>query len=255
MTDSELNEDLLPAASSGLDADNPMAFWMDEDMTARAWKVAQRIASSQLVPANYRNRPEDCLIALEMSLRLRESPIVILQNLNIINGKPSLGAAFSIDKLNKSGLIEDPLIFEEEGEGDDLTVTAVCTRVQDGAVIRVEASMKMAILEGWTKNAKYKSMPVHMLSFRAGSLLIRRHFPSVNFGLPIMDDASGPPSGNRGSGPYRKRGGARPSAAAESLRRTPEVAAEAEVVEEPKPEPEPEPRGVPADEGSMPPIF
>jgi hypothetical protein len=242
MTDST-PDDKLPAISQ-FEADDPIAFWMDEDVTARAWKVATRISNSQLVPEAYRGKPEDCLLALEMATRLRESPVAILQNLYIVKGKPMMNASFSIDRLNKSGLIEAPMRFVTEGKGDDLVVTAVCVRAQDGEEISVSASMAMAKHEGWSNpdkygKSKYISMPEHMLSFRAGALLIRRHFPSVVFGLPISGgDPVVSPGG--GSGNFRKRSTTRPSAAAAGLRpRTDEAeeAEDAEVIDDDSPTP------------------
>jgi hypothetical protein len=46
----------------------------------------------------------------------------------------------------------------------------------------------MAKAEGWTRNAKYQTMPEHMLRWRSATMLIRLFAPEVMLGIPAADE-------------------------------------------------------------------
>jgi len=46
--------------------------------------------------------------------------------------------------------------------------------------------MEMAKKEGWTKNAKYQSIPEQMLRYRSAAFLIRLYCPEVMIGVPAQ---------------------------------------------------------------------
>jgi hypothetical protein len=48
--------------------------------------------------------------------------------------------------------------------------------------------MREAIAEGWTKNAKYRTLPELMLRYRAATLLIRTHVPEVLNGMHMVEE-------------------------------------------------------------------
>ena len=58
-----------------------------------SWELAQRIAKafalSNLVPATYQGNLPNCLIALEMANRMGASPLMVMQNLYIVHGRPA----------------------------------------------------------------------------------------------------------------------------------------------------------------------
>ena len=50
----------------------------------------------KLVPTQYQGQDglPNCLVALEMSKRMKLSPLIVMQNLNVIHGKPTWAAQF-----------------------------------------------------------------------------------------------------------------------------------------------------------------
>ena len=89
---------------------------------------------------------------------------------------------------HKSGIFEGRIDFEHSGNSwEELRVFATAKRKADFKVVKADASIKMALAEGWTKNPKYKSMPIQMLSYRAALFLIRRYAPEVLLGIPVID--------------------------------------------------------------------
>ena len=74
---------------------------------AEAWALRQRkakaLADSDLVPKEYRGNLPNVLIAIDMADRLNASPLMVMQNLVIVHGKPTWSATFMIATVNQSG--------------------------------------------------------------------------------------------------------------------------------------------------------
>ena len=85
-----------------------------------AQRIAKMLCSSDLVPASYKGNMSNTLVALEMAHRLKDSPLMVMQNMNVIHGKPSWGSSYIIAKINGSGRFS-PLKFRLSGEGDQRT--------------------------------------------------------------------------------------------------------------------------------------
>ena len=58
-----------------------------------AMEYAQIIANSTMVPKNYQGKPGDILVAVQMGAELGLKPIQALQNIAVINGRPSVYGA------------------------------------------------------------------------------------------------------------------------------------------------------------------
>ena len=65
-----------------------------------AWRVAQMFAQSDMTPKDFRNKPGDCLIAMNYAHRTNSDPFMVLQNLYIVHGKPGIEAKLAIALLN-----------------------------------------------------------------------------------------------------------------------------------------------------------
>jgi hypothetical protein len=113
-------------------------------------------------------------------------------------------------------------MWKSAGQGVDLAVTASAALADSGEVVSVAVSMAMAKADGWTKNAKYTTMPEHMLRWRSAAMLIRLYVPEVMLGIqsaeevedatqsaprdntpPRHVESSASPAGPRPSGPPR----------------------------------------------------
>ena len=55
----------------------------------KLFDIGKMFASSQLVPQNYQNKPMDCAIAVDMANRIGVSPMMVMQNLYVVKGKPT----------------------------------------------------------------------------------------------------------------------------------------------------------------------
>lgn len=175
----------LPALSG--DYSDPSRMLFDPVSFEQAQRVAKLFAASSLVPAHIRN-VSDCLIALHMAMRLREDPLSVLQNIYVVSGRPGWSASYMIARANRSGIFRGPIRWRSEGSDKTLKVTAVARLAEVDEDVEVTVSMEMAEAEGWTKNAKYKSMPEHMLRWRSATMLIRLYAPDVMLGMETADE-------------------------------------------------------------------
>lgn len=152
------------------------------------WRVAKVFAGSQLIPAHLRNKVEDVMIALHVAERLKDDPLTVLQSIYLVSGKAGWAGSYMVARINQSGLIKGRITWTETGEGKDLAVTARAVLAETGEEVTATATMQMAIGEGWIKNAKYQTMPAHMLRWRSVSMLQRLYFPEVMLGMPTAEE-------------------------------------------------------------------
>jgi hypothetical protein len=155
-----------------------------------AQRIAKMLSSSDLVPQSYKGNVANTLVALEMAHRLGDSPLMVMQNMNVIHGKPSWGSSYIIAKLNSCGRF-NPIKFRAFGEGDGLTVIAWTNDVRTNELLEgPPISIAMAKKEGWyTKNgSKWPTMPDLMLRYRAAAFFGRLYAPELMMGMHTSEE-------------------------------------------------------------------
>ena len=170
---------------------NPLAAFTDPEVRGYLMEVAESLATATIIPANFQRKPADCFLALHIAARMGADPIVVMQNLYVIQGKPGWNASFAIAQANASGVFSDRITYQEHGKGDDLRVRASATLASTGEVVHsITVSMVMAKAEGWAKNKKYQTMPELMLRYRAATFLIRQFCPEVLLGMSTAEEVA-----------------------------------------------------------------
>lgn len=158
------------------------------EMMDKAYRFAEIIAKSDIIPSHYRGKPANTFIAVQTAYRMNLDPMLVMQNTYVINGKLGMNTTFAIALANQSGIFKAPFKYNIEGVGDNLKVTATAVLAKNGEEISTSVSMKTAIAENWVKNAKYKTMPEHMLTYRAATFLIRVYCPEVINGMHMVEE-------------------------------------------------------------------
>lgn len=158
------------------------------DMSNHLFKVAGVLARSTLLPKHFQSQPENVFVGLQMAARMKIDAMMLLQNMQVINGKPGLSAVMQIALANKYGPFSCPILFKENLAGPNPSATAYATHKASGETVSFTVDMKMAEAEGWTRNPKYKSMPGVMLAYRAACFLIRRYCPEVTMGMQSSEE-------------------------------------------------------------------
>ena len=163
-----------------------------------AQRIAKMLVNSDLVPASYRNNLPNAMVALEMAGRVGASPLMVMQNLHVISGRPSWSSSFVIAALNSCGRFE-PLRFRVE-KGEKKTVGGTTftdlrcvawTKDRDGNLLEgPEVSIEMAVAEGWygKTGSKWKTMPELMIRYRSAKFFGNLYAPDVLMGMQTQDE-------------------------------------------------------------------
>lgn len=168
---------------------------------AQAFSDAQRIArglsASSLVPAAYRGTEgmPNVLIALELANRIGASPLMVMQNLHVVQGRPGWSSSFLIATVNASGKFT-PLRFEKTGD-DPKDKKFRCRAYAEDKAAGVKCigswiDWPMIEAEGWlSKNgSKWKTMPEQMFMYRAAAFWARAFAPELSLGMQTTDELS-----------------------------------------------------------------
>lgn len=167
-----------------------MPVFADKAVFEHSQRVAKMMTTSSLVPKEYQNNIPNIMIALEMANRIGVSPLMVMQNLNIIQGRPSWSSQFIISALNSCKRFS-PLRFKMDGEGDEYGCTAWAKDGSGEILEGPKVTWKMATAEGWTTKggSKWKTMPELMFRYRAAAFFGRLYAPDVLMGMGTADEA------------------------------------------------------------------
>lgn len=157
-------------------------------------RQAKMFSSSSLVPKEFQGNLANCAIGIDIAKRLGASPFMVLQNIDIIHGRPSFRATFLIAMVNAAGRFE-PLQFKMEGdEGKPNRSCVAWTKSKaDGATLEgPKITLEMAKAEGWsTKNgSKWITMPELMLRYRAAAFFARLYAPDITLGMMTAEEVA-----------------------------------------------------------------
>lgn len=164
--------------------------------TAAGFDLLQRqaklFAASKIVPQTYQNNLADCAIALDLAYRIGASPLLAMQNLYVVHGRPAWSAQFLIATVNKSGKFS-ALRYEFEGKPgtDDWGCRAVATELASEKELKGSLiTIGLAKREGWySKNgSKWQTMPELMLQYRAASWFVRAYCPEIAMGIHTKEE-------------------------------------------------------------------
>lgn len=167
---------------------------------SEAQEFSKMVANSAFAPKEYRGKPEDCLMAMMTGNEVGLGAMASLQNIAVINGRPSIWGDAALALVKKS---DDFEWIKEWLDGD----TAYCQikRKGEDAVTR-SFSWEDAKRAGLTeKSGPWKTYPKRMLQMRARSWAVRDVFPHVLKGFSIAEEASDVPSEPRNVTPEKQQ--------------------------------------------------
>lgn len=155
-----------------------------------AQRMAQALASSTIVPKDYQGNIGNCIIALEMANRLNTSPMMVMQNLYVVNGRPAWSSQYIVAMINASRKYKTELQYELTGTGTEMACYAFAEDHNGHIVKGPVITMAMAKAEGWIdKNgSKWKTMPEVMIRYRAASFFGRLNCPDMIMGIYSTDE-------------------------------------------------------------------
>ena len=192
-------------------------------------RVCKMFASSELVPDMYKASDKNpiekaisnCMIAIEIAQRIGASPLMVMQNMVPIYGKPSWSSKFLVATVNTCGRF-NPLQYRFTEKGmlgmvdytdyvwDNTTrskkpvvkhfdgkkimdiecVAYTTAKGSDQVLESSPVSLRLAIQEGWyTKNgSKWQTMAKQMLMYRAASFWTSAYAPELSMGMRTVEE-------------------------------------------------------------------
>ncbi|MCP4782798.1 MAG: hypothetical protein GY903_00990 [Fuerstiella sp.] len=132
---------------------------------------------------------------MNMASRMGADPIMVMQNLYMVHGRPGWSSQFLVACFNQTGRFE-PIRYEFSGtEGkDDWGCTAVSKDLAAGGdeLRGPKITIKIAKAEGWygKNGSKWQTMPELMLRYRSAAWLVRTIAPELAMGLQTAEENS-----------------------------------------------------------------
>ena len=171
-------------------------------------RCARLLSSSPLVPTTFQGEKglPSCVIALNLASRLQADPLMVMQNLYVVQGRPSWSSKFLIATFNQCGRFT-AIRYQMEGEPgtDSYGCRAWATERATGEkLVGPLVTLGIAKKEGWfgKNGSKWQSMPDQMLRYRSAAWFINTIAPELSMGLPTSDEVQDftdadvvPPSG------------------------------------------------------------
>jgi hypothetical protein len=153
------------------------------------YDIGKMFASSTLVPQAYQQKPMDCTIAVDMANRMNVSPMMVMQNLYVVRGKPSWSGQACTALIEGSGKFKNLRhVYTGEKGTDTWGCYVEAIRIENGEVVRgAEVTIAMAKAEDWVNKtgSKWKTMPELMLAYRASAFFARVHIPNALMGVSV----------------------------------------------------------------------
>lgn len=148
-----------------------------------AIKFAETLSRSDIVPKDFKGNAGNILVAIQWGLELGLQPMQAMQNIAVINGRPSLWGDSVIALVKGSSLCE--YIYETVDNG-----VATCRVKRKGEEEQVRIfTMEDAKLAGLLgKQGPWSQYPKRMLQMRARAFALRDVFPDVLKGMPIAEE-------------------------------------------------------------------
>ncbi len=166
------------------------------------WRFSTAVAKSGLAPKGI-EQPEAIFVALEMGLEVGLPPMAALQNIAVINGRPSIWGDAQLAVVRGTGDLE---VFEEWYEADNARLprnpakftdsTAAVCRVKRRGSEPVEVSFSVSDAKTanlWGKTGPWSQYPARMLRFRARSFALRDTFGDALKGLRAAEEVQDDP--------------------------------------------------------------
>jgi hypothetical protein len=154
-----------------------------------AMQFSDMLANSSMVPKAYQGKPQDILVCVQWGYEMGLAPMQALQNIAVINGKPSVYGDALMALVQASPVCEDvEEFFENEGSPNPI---AVCIAKRKGRKpVTVKFSVEDAKRAGlWGKQGPWSAYPKRMMQMRARGFALRDAFPDVLKGMITAEEA------------------------------------------------------------------
>lgn len=153
-----------------------------------AMEMAEMMSRSTIIPKDFANNPGNIVVAMQWGMELGLAPLQAMQNIAVINGRPSLWGDAMI-ALVRASVVCEYVKEEYSGEGENFTAVCRVKRTdQDNEEVRTfsMADARQAGLLG--KQGPWQQYPKRMLQLRARGFALRDMFADVLKGMASAEE-------------------------------------------------------------------
>ena len=177
--------------------DGPLSSFLDTGKFNQLYRVADMFSKSDLVPQHFQGKPANCMIAIEMAVRMGLAPMMFMQNSYLVHGNPGIESKLAIALINSSGLFKGNLEYERSGDDphdENYKVRAFAIRKDTKkAIYGPWIDWNMVNAEGWSKEkkgqkSKWVTMPGLMFDYRAAMFFARTVCPERLMGMQTVEE-------------------------------------------------------------------
>jgi hypothetical protein len=175
----------LPAKVAGMSAGGTVRALVPQTFDD-VWRLANVISKSGMAPKDLKS-PEAVSIAIMHGLEVGLPPMMALQSIAVINGRPTLWGDGALGLVRATGELEE---FEEGVDGGGDKMTGYCRIKRKGQkTITHEFTVEDAKKAGlWNKEGPWRTYPRRMIVMRPRSWCLRDAFADVLKGLRIAEE-------------------------------------------------------------------
>ena len=148
-------------------------------------RIAGILGKSDIVPKDMIGKPANILLALMFGNEIGLTPAQALQNIMVVNGRPSLWGDSTMGLVMASAVYEDSKDSFDEAT---MTATFAVKRVGKDWLVRTFSQKDAVTAKLWTKEGPWQQYPKRMLFHRARSWALRDAFPDVLKGIRYFEE-------------------------------------------------------------------
>jgi hypothetical protein len=126
-----------------------------------------------------------------MAFRLQVDPLMLMQGIYIVKGKPGMEAKIAIGLVNSRGPFTGPIQYAYSGQegGDDRSCVAWAVHKATGQRCEAKVTLAQARAKGWYQsNENWRTLTDLMLAYRSATFLARLYAPETLMGMQTVDE-------------------------------------------------------------------
>jgi hypothetical protein len=193
MNDSKREFEVMPAEQRAVMLSNETSVFLNVAKFEQVSRVATMLSKTDFIPAQFKGHVGNCMIALDLADRMKMHPIMLMQAMYVVHGRPGFEGKFASALVNNSGRYTDPLAYEWRGKQGDENwgCRAYATRKStDKVVYGPWVDWAMVQAEGWSKKpgSKWLTMPEIMFNYRAASFFAKVNDSDLMMGMATLEE-------------------------------------------------------------------
>lgn len=154
-------------------------FSLVPDNMADAFRLADMMAQSNLVPAHLQKSPPNCLMVIQQAVRWDVDAFALAQECYVVQGRLMHSGKLVAAVVNARGNLSRRLSYEYAGTVDNRTITVSGTIHGEDMPRTVEVCIK----DAKTTNKVWQTQPDQQLMYFGARAWARRHTPELMLGV------------------------------------------------------------------------